>query len=88
LLEEEAVRKGMRARGSVVPGENHIAFGGVAGKGCWNCAKQGHIKRDCLKRKHTSQASTGPLPSPGGGRGLSPGPEKAMGVEEAQEASW
>ena len=33
LLKEEYVRKGIRPRGSVIPGENHIAFGVIARKG-------------------------------------------------------
>lgn len=88
LLEEEYVRKGMRPGGNVVPGENHVAFGAVAGKGCWNCGKPGHKRHECTELRQAGQASTGPLPTPGGGRGLSPGREKVMGVQEATEASW
>jgi len=89
LLEEEAVRKGMKPAGNIAPGESAIAFGALAGKKveCWNCGKTGHKKHECILPK--KEASTGPLPTPGGGRGLSPEPkapvEKAM---SAVEASW
>jgi hypothetical protein len=52
----------------------------------WNCGKPGHKRHEYALPK---EASTGPLPIPGGGRGLSPEPKvpegKAMG---AIDASW
>jgi hypothetical protein len=88
LLEEEAVRKGMKPSGSIFPGENATAFGAVAGKKgkCWNCGKLGHKKHECILPK---QASTGPLPTPGGGGRLSPAIGAPVGrAMSAIEASW
>jgi hypothetical protein len=87
LLEEEAVRKGMKPAGNIAPGDNAIAFGALAGKKgvCWNYGKPGHKRHECTLPK---EASTGPLPTPGGGRGLSPGPRAPEKAINAVEASW
>jgi hypothetical protein len=68
---------------------------GFQGK-CFNCGKKGHRKADCKKPKKQEKPgkdekspSTGPLPTPGGGKGLSPGPEKPVAnANSATEASW
>lgn len=90
LLEEEAVRKGMKPSGSVIPGKDTIVFGAIAGTGreCWNCGKPGHMKHECTQPRRASQASTGPLQTPGGGRGLSPAPATRVVANGAVEASW
>ena len=53
---------------------------------CYNCGKAGHISAKCrAPRKLNGPSpgpSTGPLVTPGGRRGLSPGPEHAV------ETSW
>jgi hypothetical protein len=65
---------------------------------CFNCGKQGHKKSDCKSKKVEKQEkqekspSTGPLATPGGGRGLSPGPgkstEKPIANASSAETSW
>ena len=57
---------------------------------CFYCQKPGHIKAECQSRKRDEagkggQPSTGPLATPGGGRGLSP---QAEGAQVATEVSW
>jgi len=92
LLEEEAVRKGMKASGDVIPGENHIAFAAIAGAGrkeCWYCKRAGHKKYECPELKQASaSASTGPLQTPGGGRGLSPMSKGTERAQKAEEVLW
>jgi len=53
---------------------------------CFNCGKPGHKKANCRSRKSAESPSTGPLETPGGGRGLSPGPK--INANSAVEASW
>jgi len=68
---------------------------GFQGK-CFNCGKKGHRKADYKKPKKQEKPgkeekspSTGPLPTPRGGKGLSPGPEKPIAnANSATEASW
>lgn len=60
---------------------------------CYNCGKEGHRKAECRGKKQGTQGtqspSTGPLATPGGGRGLSPGPGKPIAnANSAIEASW
>jgi hypothetical protein len=65
---------------------------------CFKCGKQGHRKSDCRSKKGEKQEnqekspSTGPLATPGGGRGLSPGPgkstEKPIANASSAETSW
>lgn len=68
---------------------------------CFNCGKVGHRARDCrapTKEKDLEERSpsTGPLPTPSGGRGLSPGPLKRetkksnsiANAKYAMEQSW
>lgn len=64
---------------------------------CFKCGKQGHRKSDCKSKKVEKQEqekspSTGPLATPGGGRGLSPGPgkstEKPIANASSAETSW
>ena len=55
---------------------------------CFKCGKQGHRKQDCrspTKAPETSP-STGPLPTPIGGKGLSPKPAEESSY--AVEQSW
>jgi hypothetical protein len=93
LLSEEVERKG----GEKVLNTGEAAF--RAGEGrtvCWHCGKPGHKRERCFELYPElkgargagaggSRASTGPLPTPSGGKGLSPGPEHVRG---AVEASW
>jgi hypothetical protein len=69
---------------------------GFQGK-CFNCSKKGHRKADCKKpkkkgkkpEKDEKSPSIGPLPTPGDGKGLSPGPEKpTVTANSTREASW
>lgn len=64
---------------------------GFRGK-CWNCGDTGHKREACKKPKEsTDNPSTGPLATPGGGRGLSPGPDaRGRKPEQARtaEVSW
>jgi hypothetical protein len=64
---------------------------------CFNCGKQGYRKSDCKSKKVEKQdqeksPSIGPLATPGGGRGLSPGPgkltEKPIANASSAETSW
>jgi hypothetical protein len=70
---------------------------------CYNCGKPGHRARDYRAPKRDSEGagkspSTGPLPTPSGGRGLSPGPVRAKAsgpttgpiesAKSAGEKSW
>jgi hypothetical protein len=56
---------------------------------CFNCGKKGHIKAQCKSKKQGQGPSTGPLATPSGGRGLSPGPrERIADAKSAVEASW
>jgi len=75
LLKEEIIRKGIKALKDVIPEENYIAFIAIvdAGKGkeYWYCKRARYKKYECLELKQAS-ASTRPLQTPGGGRGLSP----------------
>jgi len=49
---------------------------------CYNCGKHGHRAAKCRLPKKVIGPSTGPLATPGGRRGLSPGPESTT------ETSW
>jgi hypothetical protein len=57
---------------------------------CFNCGKDGHRARDCkspIKPKAKEESpSTGPLPTPSGGRDLSPSPTTK--AKYAIETSW
>jgi hypothetical protein len=81
LLQEEASRKKLGFIGG--PGHEQ-AF--TARQGCWHCGKIGHKRDECLglhPELRARGASTGPLPTPTGGRGLSPvRGERAMNVRE------
>jgi hypothetical protein len=65
---------------------------------CFKCGKFGHRKSDYKSKKVEKQEnqekspSTGPLATPGGGRGLSPGPgkltEKTIANASSAETSW
>ena len=65
---------------------------------CFKYSKFGHRKSDCKSKKVEKQEnqekspSTGPLATPGGGRGLSPGPgkstEKPIANASSAETSW
>jgi hypothetical protein len=59
---------------------------------CYNCEKTGHRARDCRAPKRDAEGkspSTGPLPTPSGGRGLSPGPVGSTdSAKYAIEHSW
>ena len=63
---------------------------------CFKCGKFGHRKSDCRSKKEKQDQekspSTGPLATPGGGRGLSPGPgkstEKPIANASSAETSW
>jgi hypothetical protein len=64
---------------------------------CYNCDKPGHMARYCRAPKKSTEEgkspSTGPLPTPSGGRGLSPGPKgkttgSTEGAKSAIEHSW
>jgi hypothetical protein len=67
-------------------------FGGE----CFYCHKKGHRIAECKKKKRDekegkkadSGPSTGPLPTPSGGQGLSPPPEHQQHANRAVEASW
>jgi hypothetical protein len=69
---------------------------GFQGK-CFNYSKKGHRKADCKKpkkegkkpEKDEKSPSIKPLPTPGGSKGLSPGPEKPIVTTNSTgEASW
>jgi hypothetical protein len=76
------------------------AFSAISTKGrprfqgkCYNYRKIGHIAKNyrALKRdtKGSKSPSTGPLPTPSGGRGLSPGPiGPTDSAKYAIEHSW
>ena len=59
---------------------------------CFYCKKKGHRQADCRSKlsdekdgkegKEGKKPSTGPLPTPSGGKGLSPAPEQAKVVSE------
>lgn len=55
---------------------------------CFNCGKVGHRKANCrqLQRDNSNMASTGPLATPNGGRGLSPGDNHK--TYYTSETSW
>lgn len=64
---------------------------------CFNCDKPGHRAKDYKAPKKSAESgskspSTGPLPTPSGGRGLSPSPTRNTGFTEgaksAIEQSW
>ncbi len=67
---------------------------------CYNCGKKGHRATDCRSKKPEKRTgkgperlekgpSTGPLATPGGGRGLSPGPNlPSQEANSATETSW
>ena len=60
---------------------------------CYNCGKTGHMARGCRAPKKEAEGSkspsTGPLPTPSGGRGLSPGPTGSTdSAKYATEHSW
>jgi transposase InsO family protein len=64
-----------------IPGKGTKGPKGKRPKGaCFKCGKQGHFKAECPG----TGPSTGPLSTPSGGRGLSPGPEAA----KSAEISW
>lgn len=60
---------------------------GFNGK-CYNCDKTGHRRADCrsLPKNERGRASTGPLTTPNGGRGLSPGDQD--NTYYTSETSW
>lgn len=60
---------------------NNRAFKG----NCYNCGKLGHKSTECRAAKKASGASTGPLATPGGSRGLSLTPTQA---HTALETTW
>jgi hypothetical protein len=60
---------------------------------CYNCGKTGHRVRDCRAPKKDPEdagksPSTGPLPTPTGGRGLSPSPAKAGAIGSTANAKY
>jgi hypothetical protein len=60
---------------------------------CFKCGKFGYRKSDCRSKKAKQEnqeksPSTGPLATPGGGRGLSLGPEKPIANASSAETSW
>jgi hypothetical protein len=60
---------------------------------CYNCGKTGYIARNCRAPKRDTEGnkspSIGPLPTPLGGRGLSPGPTGSTNsAKYAIEHSW
>ena len=67
--------------------ENKSKFQGK----CFNCGIKGHRKSECRKPKKegSTGGSTGPLATPGGGRGLSPAPkEPGEQAKTAEERNW
>ena len=90
---KEAVKEGAF---KAVDNQRKPRFGGK----CFNCGKQGHRARDCRvptkeRDPEGRNPSTGPLPTPSGGRGLSPGPPKretksnsTANAKYAVEQSW
>lgn len=88
LLTEEISRKGLTLSGSRSYQETVLQVGERKPGVCWHCGKPGHKKDRCFElhpEMRTQAPSTGPLPTPSGGRGLSPGPEKSM---RSKEAEW
>ena len=72
LLTDEVARKG-----GIVVKETALRAGdrGGAPGVCWHCGKPGHRKDRCFElhpELRGTALGTGPLPTPGGGRGLSP----------------
>lgn len=89
LLIDEVARKGMgiTLQESAFRAETRGGVRGGIGV-CWHCGRPGHRMDRCfelhpeLRNGFAATASTGPLPTPGGGRGLSP---RAM---IATETAW
>jgi hypothetical protein len=85
LLEEEARKKSTRDHDSAyTAGERKLVE-------CWHCGKPGHKRDRCFElypELREGGSSTGPLPTPGGGRGLSPVHKEGEKAAIACEHVW
>jgi hypothetical protein len=95
LLAEEHIRKELNdSRSGAVIGNNTIAFRAREQRRikCWHCEEEGHTREKCYElhpELRGTAPGTGPLATPGGGRGLSPNPTKLQAKSAImEEVSW